>query len=428
LGCKNPKEKKKSSGAGVARKINHNVLVIDDDFDLSLPILKDRMIAAYRLICDKSTQSALMPTASYEEFKNAAIQDLKKPSDVPCRLEEGINNPIEQAQFDKIAPHKDQWNGGISNKNKEAFVSLPQEEILSTLGTYGAFHGTMVSSLIAYQNPDVRFVFLQVVLSTHEEVDNVKFTTCPKQELELLVKLYQDAEVRAAYAEAPLGPEDSKVEELIEKYDISVINKSLGTLPVAMFEEKYREAGCDISLSQYFELEGKLKLANHERGKHAGRAIDNVAIVQAAGNDGYTVNGPQDYSVCTGESNKIIIGAVNAQGQMADFSNRGSCVHSYAPGDGVLTKTHDDWFFPANGTSFSSPLFARYIVQHYQGKSVDETMKTLKAAGNLGIDSFPSELFLQSGDTIKAFALRNATWNKRATRFQPRLNRSILFP
>lgn len=63
----------------------------------------------------------------------------------------------------------------------------------------------------------------------------------------------------------------------------------------------------------------------------------------------------------------IGVGAINARGNKASFSNHGSCVDIYAPGANIYTATNegDDQLKKLSGTSFSTP-FVSGKYKYYQ--------------------------------------------------------------
>jgi hypothetical protein len=84
-----------------------------------------------------------------------------------------------------------------------------------------------------------------------------------------------------------------------------------------------------------------------------------ILVVASAGNDGNDVpNFPAAYNL----PNIISVGATDASGALASFSNYGSSVHIAAPGDGIWTTSFDSgWstnYEAVSGTSFSAPVVA----------------------------------------------------------------------
>jgi subtilisin family serine protease len=88
-----------------------------------------------------------------------------------------------------------------------------------------------------------------------------------------------------------------------------------------------------------------------ERAADAG-----VLIVAAAGNEGSNV---VLYPAAYHASNVVSVGAITADGRLADYSSRGSSVDLAAPGSGILAiDVLDGGYALVDGTSFATPLVA----------------------------------------------------------------------
>lgn len=80
-----------------------------------------------------------------------------------------------------------------------------------------------------------------------------------------------------------------------------------------------------------------------------------TVVVAAAGNDGSS--GVKEYPAAEGEHNLLAVGASNAAGRLASFSNNGSWVGLAAPGDLVTSAVPGGWG-TWSGTSMAAPLAA----------------------------------------------------------------------
>ncbi len=69
-------------------------------------------------------------------------------------------------------------------------------------------------------------------------------------------------------------------------------------------------------------IEDALKLA----------AAKDVTVVAAAGNDHRDLGAAPSYPACSAQANVIAVGALDAAGRPAAFSNTGNCVRAWAPG------------------------------------------------------------------------------------------------
>lgn len=123
-----------------------------------------------------------------------------------------------------------------------------------------------------------------------------------------------------------------------------------------------------IEKAIYFAVQNGAKVINMSFGgptksERIRQAIDyanqnGVMVVAAAGN--YASNNdttpiyPANYDL----PNMISVGATNALGKVASFSNYGTSVHVLAPGDAVQSTTLANAYATIKGTSFAAPLVA----------------------------------------------------------------------
>lgn len=77
-------------------------------------------------------------------------------------------------------------------------------------------------------------------------------------------------------------------------------------------------------------------------------------VVWSAGNQ----DRPLEDNDCRFSSNIIGVGATNSNGQICSFSNWGTAVHVYAPGEAILSTNNENNCRSGNGTSFAAPFVA----------------------------------------------------------------------
>src|SRR5205085_3868032 len=69
-----------------------------------------------------------------------------------------------------------------------------------------------------------------------------------------------------------------------------------------------------------------------------------------------------DHPMCGAAVNpRLIVGAYDDTGMLADFTNFGRCVDVVAPGFHIITPIPGGWYLPLSGTSFSAPLTVRLV-------------------------------------------------------------------
>lgn len=111
---------------------------------------------------------------------------------------------------------------------------------------------------------------------------------------------------------------------------------------------------------------------------------EGVIIVQAAGNNGLMAAvDPMKRSV-----NSIVVGAVSSDMSKADFSNWGSDVTVYAPGEQIFSAIPGNKFSPLDGTSMACPIVSGCIALALS-QNKDLTLQRLK------------ELIVQTGERVQ---------------------------
>ena len=90
-----------------------------------------------------------------------------------------------------------------------------------------------------------------------------------------------------------------------------------------------------------------------------------VIVVAAAGNDGINACGVSPASAPT--SNVIVVGSTDRYNKIAHFSNYGSCLDIFAPGEDILAANNDCDFCTGmmNGTTLSAALTAGVVATYF---------------------------------------------------------------
>lgn len=142
--------------------------------------------------------------------------------------------------------------------------------------------------------------------------------------------------------------------------------------------------------------------------------LDDVVFVKAAGNAGVTQTGLVEWSAEAMNASLIVVGAVNANGDISSFSNRpgDACITAtaacaaeedmlkyrflVAPGELILTSDGAGGVARRSGTSFAAPLVAGAVsllhdrwpwLQGYAPESADILFQTARDLGDPGVDS-----------------------------------------
>lgn len=89
----------------------------------------------------------------------------------------------------------------------------------------------------------------------------------------------------------------------------------------------------------------------------------NVLVIAAAGNNSSNLDEAPQSPICDDESSQLIIGvgSLNRSDAKSDFSNYGSCVDVYLPGEDILAASSflsNQEYMYVSGTSFAAPLLS----------------------------------------------------------------------
>ncbi|AOY74546.1 S8 family serine peptidase [Clostridium formicaceticum] len=83
---------------------------------------------------------------------------------------------------------------------------------------------------------------------------------------------------------------------------------------------------------------------------------EEILFVIAAGNDGNDLSINPEYPACYYHDNSIVVAAVNANGELAIFSNYGGPTDIAAPGEKILSTYPQNNYTYKNGTSMAAPV------------------------------------------------------------------------
>ena len=365
----------------------HSVMVIDNGIDLTSAALQGKVAAAFTAVCDQTGATGPggsipdLPDAGpgdggagdggagdagpgdggagdggarFDELKAELIASLGV-ADETCHLREGIDPKTPFAVA--FQNQRQTWNAALRDDTLpetgyEGLMSDLDMEIKSL-----PFHGTATAGTMAYGIPWLQMVLVELPIASPGEV-NAMFT-CPSQsDIDLVVALFSDPAVRAAYLARPLASLDRELAELRTSRGVSLVNESFGPITRYGFERLELRAGCRrVDIDGYFRVLGEL-----ERTYDQEHAEPGVLVVRSAGNDGALLNSGDDGPQChPGDEHQVLVGAYGMDGERSSFTNFGDCVDVYAPGENIVAPIPGDWLTVLSGTSFSAPLVARLL-------------------------------------------------------------------
>jgi hypothetical protein len=412
----------------------HNVLVIDDGFDLTVPALAGHVAAAYSIVCDHAARAqaddagasddggapadaaiapavdggagdeAGVPDAGFAQHKADLITALQV-RDTLCHLEPGL-----EAKRDPLAPIarlRARWNSVIlSNRYANTtFDAAELAEINKAVDAFrtARFHGTATAGLVAYKNPGVRLVLVEERLGSAESLMD-DFTCYDQAAIDENVALFRDPDVRQAYIDRPASRLDDDIRALYAQHHLGLSNESFGAFSRQRLDDLQASKGCvHVDLRPYFAV-----LAELDGARAAAHPDPNALLVKSAGNDGSQIDGPEDHFMCSVPATpRLIIGADDDQGNRTEFTNFGACVDAFAPGKDIVVPLPGGWYFPLSGTSFSSPLVARLVSVDPEPAPYDPAaaralvLSMRDGRGSIPKARFPAELLYDPASTLR---------------------------
>jgi hypothetical protein len=390
-----------------------NVMVIDTGMDLSVPDLDGKVSGAYTETCQYEPSDAgdlfavdggpVDSGPTFDSLKQQLIAAYAQTDD-SCHLNKGISAKADPLH--DIASYRDRWNAMIRANQQEtdmgpfsyddwAKISGPiQDEVYAF-----NYHGTATSTTVAHGNDGVRLILVERELQTESEAQS-GFDCFVQEEIDQEAALLSDPDVfdAAIHQQSTL---DMDYAEAKTAHHVGLINESFGYPAAAALENLQRTANCpeQVDLSKYFQAITAVDVA---RAQLAGPT---VLTVRSAGNDAVNINSSADAVDCNpGDPAGLLVGSYDpATGVRNAFSNAGDCVNLYAPGQGIVVMYAGGWLMPVDGTSFSSPLTARFASMNAPapfdvGTTRQAVMGSLDQNLNLPANLFPADFYYAPGE------------------------------
>ncbi|HEY5090076.1 MAG TPA: S8/S53 family peptidase, partial [Polyangia bacterium] len=385
--------------------------------DLSVSELRGTVAAVYTETCgDEPTpgaDAAGSPDAgaadagvSFDQMKQDLIAALSVPDD-SCHLTAGIGAKADP--FPSIAQYRDRWNAMVRGNEfgQQAFTQAEFTQITNVLDAEFQnfrYHGTATAGTVVHDNPTVRLVLVERHLLTEASAQS-SFVCFVQSDIDQAVQIFSDPQVFAALVNQPAQIE-AEISAVETQYDVGLVNESFGASSREALEALQVTSNCPtpIDLSAYFAILDRVELA------HAA-TIQGPAVltVQAAGNDGAQIDSGADSLSCDiGDPLSLLVGSYNPGNQVRNtFSDFGACVDVYAPGQSIVAPYAGDWLLWVAGTSFSSPMVARYVSLNAPAPFAPAQARTdllaLRGAdGSLPVALFPSDSFYAPDEATTA--------------------------
>ena len=317
--------------------LDPSVLIIDDGFWMEDPRLKNRIAASYTLSC-QHPQSNL---TSYTAFRQSKLRNLSSRF---CQLEEGVISEFEED------------------------------------GSLG--HGAAVARVVAHDT-HTKLVLIHRKLAEPESIS----TPCEViKEIAWTKSLLQDQEFRKQLL-ARGDLEFNLLAAMAAKHNARMVNLSFGYSPYQVLVDSLSEGKCKFDSNK---LRSDLRIIDQESFKlsqqHSNRAktwVNNYSlVVQSAGNMGLNIS-EDNSSDCYKQGAKIVVGALNPHNdKRSPFSNYGTCVDIYAPGEDIIIDSDEEGDALFHGTSAAAPFLVNFTLRSckYNNQTDSTKLKACLAA------------------------------------------------
>ena len=168
---------------------------------------------------------------------------------------------------------------------------------------------------------------------------------------------------------------------------LKVANAS-GTATADRVAAAIRYAGDNGARIVNVSLNGPDRSASIEEAIQAVQARGTI-VVASAGNDGVDLSATPSYPASYPEDNVISVGSIGRGGAVSRFSNRGTRVDLYAPGEGILSTARDGDYGVYRGTSMAAPHVAGTLALM---ESARPTADLTRLRGALGASASPAAI------------------------------------
>jgi hypothetical protein len=347
------------------------ILVMDEQFNPSLAHFRGRVASCYRYDCSSSDGES-------------------------CRIVPGLK--LQRRLLEQPSPRDPEaWNRAMRGKMvPDSFVDQVEYRSLG-VGPFGD-HGTATASLAMLASEDAELVLLQTPLR-----DDEKPITCPSRD-----KVQLEIDGVAEEARQPLAQDEKDLLDLIRRERVNVIGQSFG-LTRDDLEGVCRGLPWQDWLRAKNEAAHRREDLLSAQGAFEGIS---VLVVRAAGNETLKVNDTRDaLDLCDSErysgfgpaSARLVIGSFDPasdQFSLSSFTNYGSCVDVYAPGEGLLAPDAKGTIRVFMGTSAAAPLVVGLAAKRWAGAAQTRRLlrEVLPARRRLEPSQFPPSMFVYRKD------------------------------
>jgi len=375
-----------SSDQNLSQK--HTVIVMDTGFDIQYSDYKDKIMGSYSQECGEGAPAIAgakpVESSPYTPKDNSRYELSKKDvigsfqASKSCYLSDDVTLEIGP-KYSELLNYKTEWNNRVKEKKPlggtGSFVSIEKAEEMNkvlggnegeTSGNSYDYHGTATAGVASYNNSKIRMILVQVDPSNILPMSHGE--ECLSQEdVNLVARLYKDKEVQEAYSKKPLSSFERDLFDLINKHNVTIINKSFGYREREKLEEIVKDScGTSPDYKAAYQAMSETILARQDYIAKQGHPIYKPLTVIAAGNNQIEINSVEDTFECSDHKrNTIVVGAYTHAKKVSEISNFGRCVDFFAFGETIIVPAPKGFLRVTSGTSFAAPLAVNFIAQTF---------------------------------------------------------------
>lgn len=404
-------------------KFKSIVLVRDNGFDLLHEALRDKVIASYTIACRDTEVADNDAAETYlSEVANVSLSDpnfkqkttelkaafkLKTAEnmDNACELNEGI-----KASSNRLATYlredREPWNKSVKAKESlssyhknvsKVFPFIQEGDLPYVVLDRG--HGTATSGTIVSDTDDIGLVLIEdkmiaedyATLKSGLSSDSDKQANaddsspppkCVDQAfLDDRAALYNNSSFLERYVKRPIPDFEKKLAEIYVKHKVRIANYSFGIASRGAIKRATEKNCAVLDYKAYYLALGAAERARDIYIEDSLYPDGKPYLeVRSAGNDGDQIDNLSDKRDCR-DAKKLTIAVGSSTYKNKDkptrsvFSNFGDCVDGFAYGAQIITPANDMFYDVVDGTSFSSPMVARFLALN---APIDADAKKLK--------------------------------------------------
>lgn len=356
----------------------HTVLVVGKKFDEDLEVFKGKVVGKYTIKCSnnylkydiyKKTKKHIK-FLTQKEFNEIMYKHLRSGYyDETCEVVEGVSE--HSGKNILSSEQRLKWNAAIKKRDFSNFSNKEIKEYEKKIAKIQNVEGTAVAGIVAYRNPKVKLVFVELENSEveeHVDIDAYLKEECSKgSDLEHFFLKWRQAlkylHISKMFKIRNFNRE-REIYGIARKHNVTLVSKEYRHLGTMRAIEDYYNSFCPY-YGEFLVTRYRLEF---EQRRNMGLLNPEVAhlTIQSVGDGSSELNISRDDPECTLNlaENRLYVGSFDYTNRVSSFSNFGTCTDLYMPGSKIISVLPGGVLYPLNGTRFAAPLAVRYLSFH----------------------------------------------------------------